>query len=92
MYPHHINPEDAVQIHMDIESKKSFAVHWGTFVMTYEVGYFHLILFILIFIIIWIFFKHYLEPPIKLAEALKKFALDKSNFITLKHGDLNEFD
>ncbi len=31
----HINPEEAVQVHLDVKSKKSFAVHWGTFALTY---------------------------------------------------------
>ncbi len=32
----HINPEEAVQIHEDINSKHSIAVQWGTFRMTAE--------------------------------------------------------
>lgn len=31
MYPQHINPEEAVQIHVDISSEFSFGIHWGTF-------------------------------------------------------------
>lgn len=33
----HVNPEEAVKIHMEVKSKKSFAIHWGTFPMSYEV-------------------------------------------------------
>lgn len=33
---HHINPEEAVQIHKDVRSKKSVAIHWGTFILTDE--------------------------------------------------------
>lgn len=34
----HVNPEEAVQIHQDIRSKFSIAVHWGTFSMSNEVS------------------------------------------------------
>ena len=33
----HIDPEEAVKIHIEVNSKKSFGVHWGTFAMTDEV-------------------------------------------------------
>jgi len=36
MKNHHINPEEAVQAHMDVRAKKSIAIHWGTFVLTDE--------------------------------------------------------
>jgi len=36
MAKHHVNPEEAVQIHMDMQSKKSVAIHWGTFILTDE--------------------------------------------------------
>lgn len=32
-----------------------------------------------------------MEPKQKLSEALEKFALDKNNFITLKHGEVYDF-
>ncbi|KAJ2761249.1 Protein-lysine N-methyltransferase efm4, partial [Coemansia sp. BCRC 34490] len=32
----HANPEQAVSIHQDIGSRKSIAIHWGTFVLTSE--------------------------------------------------------
>ena len=31
MKPQHIGPKEAVQIHKEVNSKKSVAVHWGTF-------------------------------------------------------------
>lgn len=36
MKTHHVNPEDAVQIHKDLESKKSMGIHFGTFRLTSE--------------------------------------------------------
>lgn len=36
MRPHHITPEEAVQVHLDVHSKKSVAIHWGTFILTDE--------------------------------------------------------
>ncbi|MCW5625314.1 MAG: MBL fold metallo-hydrolase [Burkholderiales bacterium] len=32
----HINPDDAVQIHLDLEARHSVAMHWGTFILTDE--------------------------------------------------------
>lgn len=32
----HVNPTEAVQIHKDVRSKQSFAMHWGTFPLTAE--------------------------------------------------------
>ena len=31
-----MNPEESVQIHKEIHSKKSVGVHWGTFPLGYE--------------------------------------------------------
>ncbi|MDZ7696828.1 MAG: MBL fold metallo-hydrolase [Deltaproteobacteria bacterium] len=36
MRNHHVNPEEALQIHEDIGSRKSVAIHWGTFILTDE--------------------------------------------------------
>lgn len=36
MKPYHVNPEEAVKIHLDIHSHYSVAMHWGTFVLTDE--------------------------------------------------------
>jgi N-acyl-phosphatidylethanolamine-hydrolysing phospholipase D len=33
---HHVTPEEALQIHLDLRSKKSVAIHWGTFMLTDE--------------------------------------------------------
>jgi L-ascorbate metabolism protein UlaG (beta-lactamase superfamily) len=36
MRSHHMNPDEAVQVHLDVRSKKSVAIHWGTFILTDE--------------------------------------------------------
>ena len=36
MKDHHCNVEEAIQIHKDLNSKKSIAMHWGTFQLTDE--------------------------------------------------------
>ena len=32
----HVNPEEAVKRHQDIDSRYSVAIHWGTFMLTDE--------------------------------------------------------
>jgi L-ascorbate metabolism protein UlaG (beta-lactamase superfamily) len=32
----HVNPEEAVQAHLDVKAKRSIAIHWGTFILTDE--------------------------------------------------------
>lgn len=36
MKPYHVTPEEAVKIHLDIKSRYSVAMHWGTFILTDE--------------------------------------------------------
>jgi L-ascorbate metabolism protein UlaG (beta-lactamase superfamily) len=36
MSKHHVNPEESVQIHLDIGSRRSVGIHWGTFILTDE--------------------------------------------------------
>jgi len=66
MKPYHVNPQESVKIHMDINSKYSVAMHWGTFILTDEPLH---------------------EPPVKLAEALRKYQIDESKFEVYKHGE-----
>jgi len=33
----HVNPQEAVEIHQDVNSNFSIAIHWGTFNLSYEV-------------------------------------------------------
>ena len=36
MKNHHMNPEEALQVHFDLRSRLSVGIHWGTFVLTDE--------------------------------------------------------
>lgn len=36
MKSQHVDPEEAVKIHIDIKAKNSLAIHWGTFALAYE--------------------------------------------------------
>ena len=71
MQPYHANPEEAVKIHLDVNSRYSVAMHWGTFILTDE---------------------PLDEPPARLAEALKKYAIEESTFEVFKHGETRFLD
>jgi len=71
MKSYHVNPEESVKIHMDIKSKYSVAMHWGTFILTDE---------------------PLDEPPVKLADALRKYQIDKTEFEIYKHGETRILD
>ncbi|XP_032038842.1 N-acyl-phosphatidylethanolamine-hydrolyzing phospholipase D isoform X1 [Aythya fuligula] len=62
----HVDPEEAVRIHIDVQAKKSVAIHWGTFALANE---------------------YYLDPPVKLNEALERYGLKKEDFFVLSHGE-----
>lgn len=34
----HVDPEEAVRIHIDVQTKRSVAIHWGTFALANEVS------------------------------------------------------
>ncbi len=36
MRNHHMNPEEAIQVHLDLRSRRSLGIHWGTFILTDE--------------------------------------------------------
>jgi len=71
MSAYHVNPDEAVRIHMDIRARHSVGMHWGTFILTDE---------------------PLDEPPKKLAEALKKYAIKKSDFQIYQHGETRFLD
>ncbi|KAG9280138.1 N-acyl-phosphatidylethanolamine-hydrolyzing phospholipase D [Astyanax mexicanus] len=39
MKSQHVDPEEAVQIHIDVQAKNSVAIHWGTFALAYETAF-----------------------------------------------------
>lgn len=71
MKSYHVNPDEAVKIHQDINSRYSVAMHWGTFILTDE---------------------PLDEPPVKLAEALKKHQISDKQFVIFKHGETQFID
>ncbi|CAF4352279.1 unnamed protein product [Rotaria sordida] len=36
METQHVSPDEAVQIHIDVQSKKSIGIHWGTWALANE--------------------------------------------------------
>ncbi|KAJ8382056.1 hypothetical protein SKAU_G00028340 [Synaphobranchus kaupii] len=71
MQSQHVDPEEAVRIHIDLQAKHSVAIHWGTFALAYE---------------------YYLEPPMKLKEAMERYGLSQEKFFVLKHGESRVLD
>nr|XP_006013704.1 PREDICTED: N-acyl-phosphatidylethanolamine-hydrolyzing phospholipase D [Latimeria chalumnae] len=67
----HVDPEEAVRIHIAVQAKRSVAIHWGTFALANE---------------------YYLDPPVKLNEALESYGLKPEDFFVLKHGESKELN
>ena len=36
MQPQHVDPAEAVQVHLDLNAKRSVGIHWGTFALADE--------------------------------------------------------
>ncbi|MBW1841835.1 MAG: MBL fold metallo-hydrolase [Deltaproteobacteria bacterium] len=36
MKNYHISPEEALQVHLDVQSRLTVGIHWGTFILTDE--------------------------------------------------------
>ncbi|XP_066524519.1 N-acyl-phosphatidylethanolamine-hydrolyzing phospholipase D [Hoplias malabaricus] len=66
MKSQHVDPEEAVQIHIDVQARNSLAIHWGTFALAYE---------------------YYLEPPVRMRDAMVAHGLNPDRFFTLSHGE-----
>ncbi|XP_061107508.1 N-acyl-phosphatidylethanolamine-hydrolyzing phospholipase D [Conger conger] len=71
MQSQHVDPEEAVRIHIDVQAKQSVAIHWGTFALAHE---------------------PYLDPPLRLKEALEKHGLSQDKFFVLNHGESRELN
>ncbi|XP_062990272.1 N-acyl-phosphatidylethanolamine-hydrolyzing phospholipase D [Elgaria multicarinata webbii] len=67
----HVDPEEAVRIHIDVQAKKSVGIHWGTFTLANE---------------------YYLDPPVKLKEALDRYGLKTEDFFVLNHGESRDIN
>uniref|UniRef100_A0AAZ3S9F6 N-acyl-phosphatidylethanolamine-hydrolyzing phospholipase D n=1 Tax=Oncorhynchus tshawytscha TaxID=74940 RepID=A0AAZ3S9F6_ONCTS len=68
----HVDPEEAVEIHKDVKAKHSLAIHWGTFAHWGTFSLAH---------------EFYLEPPVRLREAMEKNGLNVEHFFVLNHGE-----
>lgn len=40
-----------------------------------------------VFFLVLLFFQYYLDPPVKLNEALERYGLKKEDFFVLNHGE-----
>lgn len=67
----HVNPEEAVQSHIDLKARHSVGMHWGTFRLTDE---------------------RLDEPPLKLAQALRKAGISSQHFFLMKHGETRRLE
>jgi N-acyl-phosphatidylethanolamine-hydrolysing phospholipase D len=91
MKSQHVDPEEAVQIHLDVQAKKSLGIHWGTFNLSCEVSVCKVFV-INRFHLFALLRQYYLDPPIRLQESLQAKGLPADDFFTMRHGEIRTIE
>ena len=86
MMAQHVDPEEAVKIHLDIKSKASLGIHWGTFALSCEVRSLFILLFVSVLSSLLLSLQSVFEPPGKLQEAVRAAEISAGTFITVLPG------